>query len=103
MMKILSLALCLAVGLVQVPAALAEQECDPSILNYWKGADGNATTRGSHQDMAQKCFSAIDSDDDAVISGEEWNAYHNSLFDSMDLDGDDTAAQDEVQRTLSWE
>lgn len=102
MTKPLLAALILAAVGLALPAEADEQPCDPAYLNFFKGS-GGGTTQADHQDMAGRCFDAIDSDDDNVVSGEEWDDYHSRLFDGMDLDGDGTASQDEIQRTLSWE
>ncbi len=97
MRRFLVPALLLAAGSVLfVAPASADEECDPAVMHFYK-ADGLATTRAGWSKLADMCWQAADSNSDGMVSQEEWNAHHGSLFDLLDLNGDDKTSIDEIK------
>ncbi len=85
-----------ASSILSVIPASADDECDPAVMHFYK-ADGLATTRAGWSKLADMCWQAADSNSDGMVSQQEWDAHHGSLFQLLDPDGDGKTSIDEIK------
>jgi len=81
--------------------ALAVVFAAPPALAEGGGEDGQG--KGHHGGHKGGMFKAADTNNDGVITRDEFNAFHEKVFDRMDMNGDGKISRDEQQkRRAAW-